>query len=33
MVYQRPEGEMIRDALNARHISRHTAKTVDPVSQ
>jgi site-specific recombinase XerD len=24
MVYQHPEGELIRDALNARHLSRPT---------
>ena len=24
MLYQHPEGEIIRDALNARHISRPT---------
>ncbi|MGA8668550.1 MAG: hypothetical protein WB679_01660 [Terracidiphilus sp.] len=32
MVYQHPEGGMIRDALNARHTLRHTEKTDNPVS-
>jgi site-specific recombinase XerC len=32
MVYQHPEGEAIRDALNARHIPRHTSQNGNPVS-
>ena len=32
MVYQHPEGEAIREALNARHIPRHTSPNGNPVS-
>jgi site-specific recombinase XerC len=27
MVYQHPELEIVRDAINSRHIERHTVKT------
>jgi integrase len=33
MVYQHPEGEIIRDALNSRHTLRHTAENGNPVSE
>jgi site-specific recombinase XerC len=32
MVYQHPEGDMIRTALDARHTLRHTAETDNPIS-
>jgi integrase len=32
MVYRHPEDEILRNALNARHIPRHTAENDNPVS-
>ncbi|HEV2731635.1 MAG TPA: hypothetical protein VGV15_16515 [Terriglobales bacterium] len=29
MTYQHPELNVVRDAINSRHISRHTAETVN----
>jgi len=29
MTFQHPELNVVRDAINARHILRHTAETVD----
>jgi integrase len=33
MVYQHPEDEILRNALNARHIPRHTVQNDNPVSE
>jgi hypothetical protein len=32
MTYQHPELDVVREAINSRHVLRHSAKTVNLVS-